>query len=155
MASPDNSGILIVAENRKAFRDYEITELFEAGISLLGSEVKSIRGGGINLKDSYVQVRSEEVFLYSCHISPYAHSRVDAHRPERMRKLLLNRKEIDRLQGLIQQKGLTIIPLKVYFKKGKCKFELGVGRGKKSFDKRQDIKKKETDRRIARALSRK
>lgn len=146
------SGILVVATNKKARRDYEILGNYEAGMVLLGSEVKSVRAGGINLSDSYVRAKNSELFLVSCHISPYLHSRVDAHDPLRERKLLLHRQEIEKLAAQVQMKGLTLIPLQVYFKKGRLKVEIGVGKGKKQFDKRDDVKKKEAQREMDRAF---
>lgn len=145
-------GILLVATNKKARRDYEILNNYEAGMVLLGSEVKSVRAGGLNLSDSYVRAQNGELFLVSCHISPYTHSRVDAHDPLRERKLLLHRQEIEKLATQVQTKGLTLIPLQVYFKKGRLKIEIGVGKGKKQFDKREDVKKKEAQREMDRAF---
>ncbi len=150
--SSGGEGIAIVAVNKKARRDYEIVDTLEAGVMLQGSEVKSVRSGSINLKESYVRLQRGEVFLVGCHISPYSHAPVDAHEPTRDRKLLLHDYEIKRMIGQIEQKGLTIVPLRVYFKKGRCKIEIAVGRGKKFYDKRQDVKQKEADREMERAL---
>ena len=147
-------GSLALAQNKNARRNYEILDTFEAGISLLGSEIKSIREGGANLRESYVRLKNNQVFLVGCHISPYRHSRVDAHEPERERKLLLHRREIDRLEGQVQQKGLTLVPIKLYLKSGRCKIEIGLGRGKKLHDKREDVKRKEAMRDIEREMSR-
>lgn len=146
------NGFKVVQVNKKARHDYEIVEVFEAGIVLAGSEVKSIRGGEVNLKESYVKFKGDELFLVGCHISPYSHSRVDAHDPIRDKKLLMHRREIDKLIGKIQQKGLTIVPLRLYFKQGRCKVEIGLGRGKKLHDKRQDMKTREAVRDMARAM---
>jgi len=147
-------GIQVIDVNRKARRDYHISDTYEAGLILLGSEVKSIRAGGMNLKESYVRVRNGEIFLVGCNISPYRHSRVDAHEPLRDRKLLLNQKEIERLGEQVQKSGLTIVPLQAYFKKGRCKLEIGLGKGKKLYDKREDIKRREETRRMERNVTR-
>ena len=145
-------GILPIASNKKAYHDYQIIEVIEAGISLKGNEVKSIREGGINLKDSYVRIIKEDIFLIGCHITPYSHSRREECEPVRDRQLLLHRREIDKLGIRVQQKGLTLIPLKIYFRKGRCKLEIGLGSGKKLYDKRQDIKAKEAMRAIDRVM---
>jgi len=141
-------GVLVAAVNKKARRDYEVLEKFEAGLSLLGSEVKSVREGGVNLKESYVREKQGELFLVQCHISPYAHSPVDAHNPTRERKLLMKRSEIDRLIGKVKEKGLSLVPLRLYFKRGRLKLELATGRGKKLYDKRRDEKSRAADRTI-------
>jgi len=141
----------VVAINKKAYHDYHIEETYEAGISLLGTEVKSIREGGINIRDGYAMVEDGEVFLY-CHISPYRGGNIYNHEPDRKRKLLLHKREINRLLGKTAQKGYTLIPLKVYFKNGRVKVEIGVARGKKLYDKREAIKKKEALREIDRAM---
>lgn len=142
----------VVATNRKAHHDYFIEETFEAGISLLGTEVKSLRGGRANLKDSYVIIKDGEAFLLNCHISPYSHGNIQNHDPLRTRKLLLHKKEISKLWGNISQKGLTIIPLKIYFKKGKAKVEIGLAKGKRQYEKRESIKEKEANREIERHM---
>src|SRR4030043_1880986 len=134
MAEKLDSGEKVVATNKKAFHDYFILEKFEAGISLLGTEVKAIREGRLNLKDSYALVQSGEMFLFNCHISPYSHGNRENHDPTRNRKLLLHHKEIRKLIGKTQEKGLTLVPLRVYFKHGRIKVELGVARGKKLID---------------------
>src|SRR5947207_1382277 len=144
--TPKHSGDRPVTENRKARHDYEILETFEAGMVLTGSEVKSLRAGRANLKDSYARVDRGEVFLLNAHISPYAAASHFGHEPERNRKLLLHRAEIDKLLGRIQERGLTVVPLKIYFKNGRAKALLGVGRGKKAYDKREPIKKGEAER---------
>ncbi len=147
-------GIKIIADNKKARFDYEITDKFEAGLVLTGSEVKSIRDGAVNLKDSYVSFRNGEAFLQNAHISVYQASSYNNHEPERLRKLLLHREEIHKIMGRVQEKSLSCIPLKMYFKRGRIKIEIGLGRGKKKHDKRLSIKKKESDRELARAIKR-
>ncbi len=142
----------IVCQNRKAYHDYNIEETLEAGIVLLGTEVKSLREGKANLKDSYVIVKDSEVFLLNCHISPYSHGNIMNHEPLRTRKLLLHLKEIERLRGKIAQKGYTLIPLKIYFKGSFAKVEIGLVKGKKLFEKRETIKEREARREIARAM---
>lgn len=145
-------GIKIIADNKKARFDYEIIDKFEAGLVLTGSEVKSIRDGAVNLKDSYIAFRNGEAFLQNAHISVYKASSYNNHEPERLRKLLLHRDELNKISGRVQEKSLSCVPLKMYFKKGRIKLEIGLGRGKKMHDKRQSIKKKESDRELARAL---
>jgi SsrA-binding protein len=145
------AGDRVVAENRKARHDYEILETVEAGLVLTGSEVKSLRAGRANLKDSYARVDRGEAFLMNAHISPYAAASQFGHEPERDRKLLLHRAEIDKLVGRVQERGLTVIPLRLYFKAGRAKVLLGVGRGRKAYDKREAIKKREMDREADRA----
>jgi len=142
----------IVTTNRKAYYDYSIEETCEAGISLLGTEVKSLREGKANLKDSYAIIKNSEVFLLNCQISPYSHGNIQNHDPLRTRKLLLHKKEISRLWGKISQKGLTLIALKIYFKNGKAKVELGLAKGKKQYEKRDSIKEKEAKREIERHM---
>ncbi len=143
----------IVSTNRKAYHDYFVEETYEAGISLLGTEVKALREGKANLKDSYAIIKGTEAFLLNCHISPYSHGNIQNHAPLRTRKLLLHRKEINKLWGKLTQKGLTLIPLKIYFnKKGKAKVEIGLCRGKRQFEKREAIKEKEAKREIERHL---
>lgn len=142
-----------IAENRKAHYDYFIHDKYEAGIRLLGHEVKSIREHRVNLKDSYVRIMKEEAFLVNCHISPY--SRIQGHQevdPTQTRKLLLHRSEINRLMGQMGRKGHAVIPLRMYFKKGKVKVEIAVGEGKKQYDKRDAIKKRIHDRESASAI---
>lgn len=142
----------IVAQNRKAFHDYSIEETTEAGMVLTGTEVKSLRDGKANLKDSYVIIKDSEVYLLNCHISPYSHGNIMNHDPLRTRKLLLHKKEIIKLQGKTAQKGYSLIPLKIYFKEGRAKVEVGLAKGKRQFEKRETIKKKEADREIERAM---
>lgn len=145
----------IVSTNRKAYHDYTIVETCEAGLSLLGTEVKSLREGRANLKDSYVIIKGGEAFLLNCHISPYSHGNIQNHDPLRTRKLLLHKREIDSLWGKVRQKGFTLIPLKVYFKDGKAKVEIGLCKGKRVYEKREAIKEKEAQREIERYLRRK
>ena len=141
-----STGEKSVATNKKAFHDYLILEKLEAGICLLGTEVKAIREGRLNLKDSYALVQGGEIFLFHCHISPYSHGNRENHDPTRPRKLLLHQKEIRKLIGKTQEKGLTLVPLRVYLRRGKIKVELGVARGKKLYDKRETERRKEMDR---------
>jgi len=142
-----------VATNRKAYHDYFIEEKLEAGIMLQGTEVKSLRDGRVNLQDSYASVKGNEVFLHHCHISPYSHGNIMNHEPLRTRKLLLHRKEINKLLGKTQQQGLTLIPLRIYFsKRGLAKVELGLAKGKKQHDRRETIKTREASREVERAM---
>lgn len=147
--------IKVVSQNKKAYADYFIDETIEAGIVLTGTEVKSLRQGKANLKDSYVIIKDNEAWLLNCHISPYSHGNIYNHDPLRTRKLLLHRKEIERLRGKIQQQGYTLIPLKLYFKGPYVKVEIGLARGRKKYEKRDIIKKKEAQREIERALKNK
>jgi SsrA-binding protein len=145
----------VVTTNRKACRDYFIEETYEAGLCLQGSEVKSLRAGRANLTDSYAQVKNAEVFLYNMHISPYEFDTVVRPDPRRVRKLLLHKKEIRRLIGKTEERGYTLVPLKVYFSGKVAKVELGLGKGKKLFDKRREIADKTAKREIERALKEK
>ncbi|NMA04315.1 MAG: SsrA-binding protein SmpB [Clostridiales bacterium] len=140
----------IVSTNRKARHDYFIEETYEAGIALVGTEVKSIRQGKISIKDGYAQVENGEVFLYNVHISPYEQGNIFNRDPLRARKLLLHKNEIRKLIGYVQQKGYALIPLSFYLKDGLVKVELGVGIGKRKYDKRQVLAKKDAERRIER-----
>ena len=142
----------VAGTNRKAYHVYTIQETCEAGMSLLGTEVKSLREGRVNLKESYVIIKDNEAFLLNCHISPYTHGNLQNHDPLRTRKLLLHRKEISRLWGALSQKGLTLIPLKIYFRKGKAKVEIGLAKGKREYEKRDTIKEKEARREIERHM---
>jgi SsrA-binding protein len=142
--------IKIVCQNKMARINYEITDTFEAGIVLVGTEVKSLRDGRANLKDSYAQVQDEEVYLYDLHISPYTFGNRYNHEPLRTRKLLLHKREIKRLYGKTKERGFSLIPTKMYFKNGKIKVEIGLGRGKKLYDKREDLKRREDQRDIER-----
>lgn len=142
----------VISTNRKAHHNYFISARYEAGISLLGTEVKSVREGKINLKDSYAKVENREVVLINCHISPYSHGNIMNHDPLRKRKLLLHKKEIKKLEKLTVQVGFTLIPLRVYLRNGKIKFELGLAKGKKLFDKRDAKRRKESLREMDRAF---
>jgi len=143
--------VKVISQNRKAYHDYHIEEAVESGIALLGTEVKSLREGRAHLKDSYVILKSGEAFLLNCHISPYSHGNIMNHEPLRTRKLLMHRKEIDRLRGKVEGKGFTLIPLKLYFKDSFVKVEIGLARGKKLFEKRDTIKEREAKREIEKA----
>ena len=143
-----------IAVNRRARHDYHIEETFEAGIALLGSEVKALRQGKANLKDSYGRLEGNEVWLWNAHISPYGPASQFGHEPTRTRKLLLHRGEISRLNGKVKERGLTLIPLRLYFKNGRAKVELGLARGKKQYDKREAIKEREVRREMDRAIRR-
>ncbi len=142
-----------LASNRKARHDYEVLETVEAGLQLAGTEVKAARQGRVQLKDSYVELRDGQAFLVGAHIGAYSHGNRENHEPERPRKLLLHRKEIDRLFGQVQQKGLTVVPLEVYLKGPWVKAELALVRGKKLYDKRESEKRKTLDREMRQELS--
>ncbi|MHC1726853.1 MAG: SsrA-binding protein SmpB [Syntrophobacteraceae bacterium] len=144
------ANIKIISQNKKAFHDFEISDRFEAGMVLLGTEVKSLREGRANLKDSYAKVKRNEVFIYGLHISAYTHASYDNHEPERVRKLLLHSSEIRRLLGKTQERGYSLVPLKIYFKDGKVKIEIALARGKKEYDKRESLKRKEENREMDR-----
>jgi SsrA-binding protein len=141
-----------IATNRRARHDYEILETVEVGIALRGTEVKSLRQGQINFKDSYATVRNREVWLVGCHISPYSHGTDANHDPERDRKLLLHRREIERLTGKTAERGLTLVPLRLYFKEGRAKLEVGLARGKKLHDKRSALREREVRREMDKAV---
>ncbi|MFC0525596.1 SsrA-binding protein SmpB [Pontibacillus salicampi] len=141
-----------VAQNRKASHDFYIEDTFEAGIVLKGTEIKSIRAGRVNMKDSFARVNKGEVFLHNLHISAYEQGNQFNHEPTRMRKLLLHRKQIDRLIGETQQEGYSLVPLKMYIKNGVAKVLIGLGKGKKKYDKREDLKRKQAKRDIDRAI---
>jgi SsrA-binding protein len=141
-----DGGEKTLATNRKAFFNYEILDRAEAGISLVGSEVKSVRDGGLNFRDSYVEFRGGELFLIGCYIGPYSHANVQNHPEDRVRKLLLHKREILKLGGKVTEKGFTLVPLKAYFKNGRVKVEIGLARGKRSHDKRESIKRKDIER---------
>jgi SsrA-binding protein len=145
-----SEGIKVISDNRKAYHDYFVEEKLEAGIILTGTEIKSIRNGRVNLKDSYARIDNGEVWLYQMHISPYEQGNRFNHDPLRKRKLLLNHSEIIKLIGKVQQQGLTLVPTKIYLKRGLAKIELGVCRGKKNYDKRQDIAERDAKREIER-----
>ena len=143
----------LISKNPVAYHNYSIDDTLEAGIVLSGTEIKSIRTGKVNLKDTYVNIKNGEAFIYGMHISPYEHGNIFNKDPLRTRKLLLNKREINKLLGYISQKGLSIVPTKLYFKGNFVKLELGIGKGKKLYDKRQDIAKKDAERRIQKALA--
>ena len=149
---PIQKGIKIIAENRKAFHDYFIDERFECGVALSGTEVKSLRAGKVNLKDSYCQVKDGEIFLIGVHISPYENGNRFNLDPMRTRKLLMHKKEIIRLYSKTKEDRLTLVPTKCYFKDSKVKFEIGLARGKKNFDKRDTEAAKQAKRDIERAV---
>jgi SsrA-binding protein len=152
MAAKPDTGEKLIASNKKAFHEYFVLQKMEAGIALTGTEVKSLREGAVNLKDSYVSFEKGEAFLSSAHISPYAHGNRENHEPERKRKLLMHRREIEKLRTQVVEKGLTVVPLRLYFKGGRVKAEIAVVRGKKLFDKRDSEKKRELDREAAAAV---
>lgn len=141
-----------VAGNRKAFHDYFVDETIEAGLVLTGTEVKSVRAGHVNLRDAFARVDNREIWLYNAHISPYTHGNRFNHEPRRPRKLLLHRNEILRLQQSVQKKGITLVPLRLYFKRNHAKVELGLARGKKLYDKRDSIAERDAQREIERAM---
>lgn len=149
----DKGGKKIICVNKRARFDYAIDELFEAGLVLHGTEVKSLRAGRATLKDAYAEVRDGEMFLLHAHINQYEQANRFNHEPERPRKLLLHKREIHRLAGKTQERGLTLIPTRMYFSRGKAKVELGLGKGKRQYDKRQDMKRRDAQRDIARALA--
>jgi SsrA-binding protein len=141
-----------IAENRKAHHDFHLLETFEAGVALLGTEVKAIREGRVNLRDSYARVEGGEVFLFNVNISPYSHRGYADHEPLRRRKLLLHRDEIRKLTGKTVEKGMTLVPVRMYFKKGRVKVAISLAKGKKDYDKRETIKRRETDRETRAAI---
>ena len=145
-------GVKIVAQNKKAYHDYFVDEKLEAGIELYGTEVKSIRSGGINLKDSYCMIEEGEIFAVGVHVSPYEKGNIFNRDPYRVKKLLMHKKEINKLLGQTTQKGFTIVPLSVYFKGSRLKMEIGLCRGKKLYDKRDAAAKKQADRDIERTM---
>lgn len=147
-----SEGVKVVCENRRARHDYHIEDAYETGMVLKGTEIKSLRNGKGNLKDSFARVVDGEVFLYNMHISAFEQGNRYNHEPLRTRKLLLNRSEIRKLGAAVHQQGLTLVPLRIYLKRGMAKLELAIGRGKKQFDKRQDIAKKDAEREIARTM---
>ena len=141
-----------ITENRKAFHDYNLMETFEAGLVLLGTEVKAIREGRVNLRDSFARVEDGEVFLYNVNISPYSHRGYADHEPLRRRKLLLHRSEIKKLIGKTVEKGMTLVPVRLYFKNGRIKVAVSLAKGKKDYDKRETIKRREADRETRAAM---
>jgi SsrA-binding protein len=146
------AGEKVVCVNRRARHNYFIDEVYEAGLVLVGSEVKSLRDGKANLSDSYAQIRRGEAFLVNSHISPYPGANQFNHEPTRTRKLLLHLREIERLTGKTKERGFTLIPLKIYFKQGRAKVEIGLARGKKLYDKRETLKRKVAEREVERTL---
>lgn len=148
-----NSSIKIVAQNKKAYHDYFVLEKLEAGIELFGTEVKSIRQGKINLKDSWCSIKDGEMFVNGMHISPYEQGNIFNRDPLRVKRLLLHKREIRRFYANVKQEGLSIVPLSVYFSKGRAKVEIGLCKGKKLYDKREVAAKKDAQRDIARAMS--
>lgn len=147
-----NSQIKIVAQNRKAYHDYFVLEKYEAGIELFGTEVKSIRQGKINLKEAWCAIKDGEIFVNGMHISPYEQGNIFNRDPLRVRRLLMHKREINHLFGVLKQEGLTLVPLSVYFIKGRAKLEVGLCKGKKLYDKRDDAARKEANRKIERSL---
>ncbi len=146
--------ILIIQENKKARFDFEIVETFEAGLVLMGSEVKALREKNIQLKDSYISFRGDEAFLQNAHIAEYRASSYNNHAPERLRKLLLSRKELEQIHGSLKEKGFACIPLKIYFKKGRAKLEIALAKGKKTHDKRESIKKRDVEAQLRQTVRR-
>lgn len=142
----------LIAKNPVARHNYTIEDSIEAGIVLFGTEIKSIRQNKVNLKDTYINIRNGECYIYGMHISPYEHGNIFNKDPLRVRKILLNKKEIYKLSNMINQKGYSLIPMCMYFKNNKVKIEVGIGKGKKLYDKRQDIAKKEADMKMRKAL---
>jgi SsrA-binding protein len=151
MASQED-GDRTIATNRRARHDFEILETVEAGLVLRGTEVKSLRGSHVTFKDAFATIRNNEAWLVGCHINPYSHGTDANHDPERDRKLLLHRKEISRLTGKVAERGLTLIPLRLYFKSGRAKLEIGLARGKKLHDKRSALRERETRREMEKAV---
>jgi SsrA-binding protein len=149
-----DDGTKLITSNRKARRDYEILDAFEAGLVLQGTEVKALRDGKASLAEAYARVEGDEVWLVGAHIPEYVHGNRQNHEPTRARKLLLHRAEIERLRSKVEEKGLTLVPLRLYWKNGRAKIEIALGRGKKSFDKRDDVARREAQREMDRALSR-
>jgi SsrA-binding protein len=152
MSRPE--GRKVVATNRRARRNYDILDTYECGITLTGSEVKSLRAGQVQIKDAYGDVKRDEIWLENLHIAPYQFARDGGHDPERSRKLLLHRREINQLIGKVNEAGLALVPLSIYFSHGLAKVELAVGRGRRAYDKRQAIKKREMEREMERARKR-
>ena len=142
----------VVATNRKAYHEYSFQDTFEAGLVLRGTEIKSIRGGRVSLQEGYVLFENGEAWLVNVHIAPYEPASRENHDPKRKRKLLLHRREIDRLSARVQEKGLTVIPLRLYLKDGRAKLEIGLGRGKKQYDKRETIARRDSERQVQRAI---
>jgi SsrA-binding protein len=152
MGNKPDSGLKVVATNRKARHEYEILDTFEAGLVLMGSEIKSIRAGHVSLQEGYVAFEGDEAWLADVHIAPYNPASREGHDPKRRRKLLLHRREIDRLKSRVQEKGFTVVPLRIYLKAGRAKIEIGLARGKKLYDKRQSIAERDSKRQVERAI---
>jgi SsrA-binding protein len=152
LATKSESNEKLIASNKKGLHDYHVLQKVEAGIELTGTEVKSLRDKGANLKDSYVFFKSGEAFLLGAHIAPYSHGNLQNHDPERTRRLLLHAREIEKLEAQVVEKGLTVVPLRVYFKGNRVKIEIAVVRGKKLYDKRETEKRREADREAAAAM---
>ncbi|MFM6930126.1 MAG: SsrA-binding protein SmpB [Bdellovibrio sp.] len=146
--------ILIIQENKKARFDFTIVETYEAGLMLMGSEVKSLRNKDVQLKDSYISFRGSEAFLQNAHIAEYKASSYNNHAPERLRKLLMNRKELDEIAGALAEKGYSCVPLKIYFKEGRAKLEIALVKGKKTHDKREAIKKRDVSDQLRQTMRR-
>lgn len=142
----------LICTNKRARRDYSIDETYEAGMMLMGTEVKALRQGKANLKDSYARIKDGEIFLVDSHVSPYSHGNQFNHDPDRARKLLMHKREIRKLYGKTREKGFTLVPLRMYFKDGKAKVEIGLAKGKKLYDKRDDLKRKAMEREIERSF---
>jgi SsrA-binding protein len=142
----------LICTNRRVRRDYAIDETYEAGMVLVGTEVKALRQGKANLKDSYARIQNDEIFLVDTHISPYSHGNQFNHDPDRPRKLLMHKREIRKLYGKTRERGFTLIPLRMYFKDGKVKVEIGLGKGKKLYDKREDLKQRAMEREMERSF---
>ena len=152
MASKPDSGEKLIASNKKALHDYFIVQKFEAGLALTGTEVKALRDGKANLKDAYVIFKEGEAYLFGAHISPYSHGNLQNHEPERLRKLLLHKNEIEKLRVQTVEKGLSVVPLRLYFKGSRVKTEIAIVRGKKQYDKRETERTREADREAAQAM---
>ena len=152
MAMKPDSGEKLIASNKKALHDYFIVQKFEAGMALTGTEVKALRDGKAQLKDAYVIFKDDEAYLFGAHISPYTHGNLQNHDPERTRKLLLHRKEIEKLRVQTVEKGLSVVPLRLYFKGSRAKVEIAIVRGKKQYDKRETERTRELDREAAQAV---
>ena len=148
----EKSGVKIAAQNRKAYHDYFVEEKYEAGIELSGTEVKSIRAGTLNLKDSWCSIKDGEIFVNQMHISPYDHGNIFNRDPMRVRRLLMHKREISRLHALVKQDGYALVPLSVYFKNAQVKLEIGLCKGKKNYDKRDSIAKRDAQREMDRAM---
>ncbi|HEX7704900.1 MAG TPA: SsrA-binding protein SmpB [Thermoanaerobaculia bacterium] len=152
MTTKAPTGEKLIASNKKAFHDYFILQKIEVGLALTGTEVKSLRDGKVNLKDSYILFKDDEAFLFGTHISPYTHGNIQNHDPERTRKLLLHRRELEKFRSATVEKGLSVVPLRLYFKGSRVKAEIAVVRGKKQYDKRETERKREADRETAAAI---